>query len=71
MLRKERTIYTYTFEEKDRQALKGWLKKNKLRLKDMPERVNLSYIHLDRIVTGKRPASATLVNKLRKLGVRI
>ena len=71
MIKQTRTHYVYRFEEHDRQALKTWLKQNKLKLKEITTRVNLSYIHLDRIVNGRRPASANLVNKLRKMGVRI
>ena len=71
MIKQERMYYTYIFEAEDRKALKVWLKENKLKLKDIHKRVNLSYVHLCRIVTGRRPASAKLVNKLKRMGVRI
>ena len=71
MIKQERTFFTYVFEAEDRKALKVWLKANNLKLKDLSKQVNLCYVHLCRIVTGRRPASAKLVNKLKRMGVRL
>lgn len=71
MTKQLRTYYAYHFEDSDRQALKHWLKKNNLKLKSIHPIVKLSYTHLVRVVNGQRPATATLINKLRKMGVRI
>ena len=70
MIRQPRISYTYIFEQKDKLALKSWLKANKLFLKDIHEELGISYVHLKMIVAGKRTASSKVVNKLRKKGVK-
>ena len=70
MLRNTRVHYTYIFEQKDRQALKTWLKANNLSLKDIHAELGVCYTHLKKVVTGKRTASSLVVNKLKKMGVK-
>lgn len=70
MLKHEYIRYSYTFDTEDRQAVFKWLKENKLKLKKISNDLGVSYIHLSRIMHGKRTASSTVVNKLRKMGVR-
>jgi hypothetical protein len=70
MIKKPKLSYTYIFEQKDKTALKTWLKANKLKLKDIHDELDVSYVHLKRIVTGKRTASPRILNILRKKGVK-
>ena len=70
MFRQARKIYAYTFEEKDRQAVKTFLKSRKLKLKDIHESLGITYCYLNKIVMGKRPCSSRILNKLKKMGVR-
>jgi predicted XRE-type DNA-binding protein len=71
MRRNVRTFYTYTFEENDRQALKSWLKNNNLKLKQIHDQLGVSYFHLNKVVMGKRTASASMIRKLKKMGVKL
>lgn len=70
MIRQKRTHFAYVFESKDKEALKTWLKANKLKLKDINEELGISYDHLKKVVTGKRTASSRIVNILKKKGVK-
>jgi hypothetical protein len=70
MVRNERTYYTYTFEQKDRQALKEWLKANNIKVINLHKELGICYRHMFRIIYGERPASSSLVNKLKKMGFK-
>lgn len=71
MIKLTREHYAYFFETKDRQAIKTWLKANKLRLKDINKKLGFNYDHLVKVINGKRPAFAKTINTLRKWGVKI
>ena len=71
MVKQIREHYAYFFEPKDRQAVKQWLKENKLKLKDINKKLGFNYDHLVKVVNGKRPAFSKTINTLRKWGIKL
>lgn len=71
MTRKQKIIYTYTFEEDDVLAVKEWAKKKGLKLQDLCGILNVSYVHLSRILHGTRGATSTVVNTMIRLGIKL
>lgn len=71
MIANKRTIYSYTFEEKDRQVVKRWCKENKVKEFELSKMLGVSRVHLSRILYGKRNATATIRNRMRKLKIYV
>lgn len=71
MTRKSKTTYSYTLEECDIKAVKEWAKKKGLKMQDLCSILNISQVHLSRILHGTRGATPTVVNTMQRLGIKL
>lgn len=71
MIKQVREHYAYFFEPKDRQVVKRWCKENKVKEFELSKMLGVSRVHLSRILYGKRNATATIRNRMRKLKIYV
>jgi len=61
----------YTFEKEDETNFKVWCIKNRLRIKEVAAKLNITYPYLHDILKGKRNASEKLIKQMAKLGFNV
>ena len=61
----------YTFEREDEVSFKVWCVKNRLKIKEVAAKLNITYQHLNSVLKGKTNASEKLVKKLAQLGFKV
>ena len=61
----------YTFEEEDAVHFKVFCVKNRLRIKEVAAKLNITYPYLHDILKGKRNASEKLIKKMAQLGFSV
>lgn len=68
---KVKMVKYYWFEKKEKEVVKKWLKDNKLRAIDLANKLDVTKDHLYHCLSGDRPISIRLINKMQELGIEI